>query len=125
MGVTPPAAGRRLVVLASGSGSNLQAVLDACAAGTIAAQVALVVTNRPDAGALDRAARAGVRAVTLAPLADEPRSEYDTRLAEVVASARPDHVVLAGWMRILTMSFLGRFPGQVVNLHPALPGELP
>jgi phosphoribosylglycinamide formyltransferase-1 len=125
MGVTPRAAGRRLVVLASGSGSNLQAVLDGCAAGTIAAEVALVVTNRPDAGALDRATRAGVRSVTLAPLTDEARADYDARLAEVVAAARPDFVVLAGWMRILSMSFLARFPGQVINLHPALPGELP
>jgi formyltetrahydrofolate-dependent phosphoribosylglycinamide formyltransferase len=125
MGVTLPAAGRRLAVLASGAGSNLQAILDACAAGTVAAEVVLVVTNRPDAGALDKAARAGVRAVTLAPLGEAARADYDARLTEVVAAADPDHVVLAGWMRILTLAFLGRFPGRVINLHPALPGELP
>jgi phosphoribosylglycinamide formyltransferase-1 len=128
MGVTPPAVGRRparLVVLASGAGSNLQAVLDACAAGVIGAEVVLVVTNRPDAGALERAARAGVRAVALAPLEGQARSDYDEGLADVVAGARPDVVVLAGWMRILSMAFLARFPGRVVNLHPALPGELP
>ncbi|HEY3484020.1 MAG TPA: formyltransferase family protein, partial [Ilumatobacteraceae bacterium] len=55
----------------------------------------------------------------------EARADYDARLADVVAGFGPDVVVLAGWMRILTMSFLGWFPGRVVNLHPALPGELP
>jgi phosphoribosylglycinamide formyltransferase-1 len=56
---------------------------------------------------------------------DEARADYDARLADVVAGFGPDLVVLAGWMRLLTMSFLGWFPGRVVNLHPALPGELP
>jgi phosphoribosylglycinamide formyltransferase-1 len=55
----------------------------------------------------------------------EQRSDYDARLADVVAGFDPDLVVLAGWMRLLTMSFLGWFPNRVVNLHPALPGELP
>ena len=55
----------------------------------------------------------------------EARADYDARLADVVAGFGPDFVVLAGWMRILTMSFLGWFPDRVVNLHPALPGELP
>ncbi len=125
MGVTPPTAGRRLVVLASGAGSNLQAILDACTNGTIAAEVVLVVTNRADAGAIDRARRAGVRTATLVPVPGEGRPDYDARLADLVAAAAPDHVVLAGWMRILSMAFLHRFPGRVVNLHPALPGELP
>ena len=57
--------------------------------------------------------------------AGEARADYDARLAALVGEARPDWVVLAGWMRILTMSFLGQFPNRVVNLHPALPGELP
>jgi phosphoribosylglycinamide formyltransferase 1 len=115
----------RLVVLASGSGSNLQAVLDACESGELPAQVAAVVTNRADAHALVRASSAGVPAVHVAPQPGEDRSDYDSRLADVVAGFGPDLVVLAGWMRVLTMSFLGWFPQRVINLHPALPGELP
>jgi formyltetrahydrofolate-dependent phosphoribosylglycinamide formyltransferase len=115
----------RLVVLVSGSGSNLQAVLDACAAGRIAAEVVAVISNRLDAYALERAERAGVPSVRIAIHEGEARSDYDARLADVVAGFAPDYVVLAGWMRILTMSFLGWFPDRVVNLHPALPGELP
>lgn len=111
-------------MLASGAGSNLQAVLDACSAGELDAEVVGVVSNRSDAPALLRADTAGVAAVHVGAVADEPRSRYDSRLAEAVAGFEPDLVVLAGWMRILTMSFLGRYPGRVINLHPALPGEL-
>lgn len=115
----------RLVVLVSGDGSNLQAILDACRAGRIDAEVAGVISNKADARGLDRATGAGVPAVHLGVRDDEPRPHYDARLADAVAAFDPDHVVLAGWMRILTMNFLGRFPGRVINLHPALPGELP
>jgi phosphoribosylglycinamide formyltransferase-1 len=124
MGGTP-ARSRRIVVLASGSGSNLQAIIDACRAGRIDGEVVLVVCDRGDALAMERAAAAGITATHLPPLDGERRSDYDTRLADAVAAAAADVVVLAGWMRILTMNFLGRFPGRVVNLHPALPGELP
>jgi phosphoribosylglycinamide formyltransferase 1 len=117
--------GSRLVVLASGNGTNLQAVLDACADGTLPAAVVAVVSDRADAGALARAGRAGVPAVHVGRNPGEVRADYDARLADVVAGFGPDLVVLAGWMRILTMSFLGWFPDRVVNLHPALPGELP
>lgn len=121
-----PATSRpRIVVLASGAGSNLQAVLDACAAGELQADVVAVVSDRAGAGALERASRVGVAAVHLGRLDGESRAEYDARLADLVGAHRPDLVVLAGWMRILTMTFLGRFPDRVVNLHPALPGELP
>ncbi|MGD9702209.1 MAG: phosphoribosylglycinamide formyltransferase [Acidimicrobiia bacterium] len=116
----------RLVVLASGDGSNLQAILDACAAGELPARVTHVVSDRPAARALRRAESArGVTAVSCEPGPDEERTAYDERLARVVARANPDWVVLAGWRRLLSMPFLGRFPGRVVNLHPALPGELP
>jgi phosphoribosylglycinamide formyltransferase-1 len=115
----------RLAVLASGSGSNLQAILDACAHGKLAADVVLVVSDRGDAYALERALTAGVRAVHLPRDDGEARADYDARLADTVMTAAPDLVVLAGWMRILTMKFLGHFPSRVVNLHPALPGELP
>lgn len=117
---------KRLVVLASGAGSNLQAILDACAAGTIAAEVVGVVSNRTASGALARARAAGIAdvAVPIDLVGGETRAAYDSRLAEAVLDLQPDYVVCAGWMRILSMSFLKHFDHQVINLHPALPGEL-
>ena len=115
----------RLVVLVSGSGSNLQAVLDACASGVIDADVVAVVSNRPDAYGLTRASDAGVDTAVVERSDGEERTVFDARLADVVARFDPDWVVLAGWMRLLTTTFLDRFPGRVVNLHPALPGDLP
>ena len=100
-------------------------MIDGCVDGVIAADVVGVVSNRPDAYALTRAADAGIATELVTRLDDEERRRYDERLAAAVASFEPDWVVLAGWMRILTSEFLDRFPGRVVNLHPALPGELP
>jgi phosphoribosylglycinamide formyltransferase-1 len=117
--------GSRLVVLASGNGSNLQAIIAACADGRLPAGVVAVVSDHADAYALVRAGTAGIPAVHVGRNPGEARADYDARLADVVAGFGPDLVVLAGWMRILTMSFLGWFPDRVVNLHPALPGELP
>jgi formyltetrahydrofolate-dependent phosphoribosylglycinamide formyltransferase len=122
---TPAARSKRLVVLVSGSGSNLQAIIDACADDRLDAEVVAVVSNKADVFALQRADEAGVPAVHVGVHPGEERADYDARLADVVAGFDPDLVVLAGWMRILTMSFLGWFPQRVVNLHPALPGELP
>ena len=116
---------KRLVVLASGNGSNLQAIIDACADGTLPASVVAVVSDVAHARALQRAETAGVPGVHVGRRPGEPRTDYDARLAEVVTGFDPHTVVLAGWMRLLTTSFLGWFPGMVVNLHPALPGELP
>ncbi len=115
----------RLVVLVSGNGTNLQAVLDACGNGEIPAEVVAVVSDKSGAYALQRAADAGVPSVHIGRHDGEPRADYDARLADVVAGFAPDLVVLAGWMRILTNAFLGWFPGRVINLHPARPGELP
>lgn len=115
----------RLVVLASGNGSNFQAIVDATTTGTLAAEVSALVTDRVSAPVIERARRAGVVIEVVEREPDEDRAHYDVRLADIVASHIPDVVVLAGWMRVLTMQFLGRFPDRVVNLHPALPGELP
>jgi phosphoribosylglycinamide formyltransferase-1 len=114
-----------LVVLISGNGSNLQAILDACASGELSASVVCVISNKADAHGLVRARNAGVEAIHFAKQGDESRNEYDARLAELVLAKQPDYVVLAGWMRILTSSFLNHFPNRVVNLHPALPGTFP
>ena len=116
---------QRIVVLASGSGSNLQAVIDGCVDGVIEADVVGVVSNRSDAYALTRATDASIDTRLVTRHDDEVRRHYDTRLTGAVASFEPDWVVLAGWMRILTSEFLDRFAGRVINLHPALPGELP
>jgi len=115
----------RLVLMASGNGSNAQAVIDACAAGEIAADVVAVVSDQPAAHVLHRAGTSGVDAIVVTRHPAEDRRAYDARLADTVAGLRPDQVVLLGWMRVLTSTFLDRFPGRVLNLHPALPGELP
>lgn len=115
---------RRLVVLASGSGSNLQAVLDACADGQIHGEVVAVLSDRGQAYALERADAAGVPAVWMDPKRADDRRAYDIGLADAVAAYDPDWIVLAGWMRILSNAFLAKFPGKVINLHPARPGEL-
>ena len=116
---------KRLVVLASGNGSNAQAIIDACATRALPAEVIAVVSDHGDAKALVRADAAGLPAVHVGRRIDETRADYDARLADIVTGFDPDWVVLAGWMRVLTLNFLGWFPGMVVNLHPALPGELP
>ena len=116
---------KRLVILASGSGSNAQAIIDACATGLLPAEVMAVVSDHGDAKALVRADTAGLPAVHVGRRTGESRADYDARLADIVTGFDPDWVVLAGWMRVLTLNFLGWFPGMVVNLHPALPGELP
>ncbi len=115
----------RLVVMASGTGSNLQAILDASASGDLPVEVVAVISDKDNAYALKRAADAGVPSVHVGRHADEERADYDARLADIVSGFAPDLIVLAGWMRVLTTSFLGWFPERVINLHPALPGELP
>ncbi|MBA3451295.1 MAG: phosphoribosylglycinamide formyltransferase [Chloroflexia bacterium] len=114
---------KRIAVLASGSGTNLQALLDTVHAGELHAEIVVVVSNCGDAGALRRAADAGIATVAL-PLRDrrDPvvRDAYDRQLADVVAAFAPDLIVLAGWMLIFGPVFVDRFPGRIVNVHPAL-----
>jgi formyltetrahydrofolate-dependent phosphoribosylglycinamide formyltransferase len=115
----------RLVVLVSGSGSNLQAVLDASMTGRLSARVVAVISDRAEAYGLERARSAGITAIHQPQAAAQSRHEYDAELANLVARFAPDWIVLAGWMRLLSRAFLDRFPGRVVNLHPALPGTFP
>lgn len=114
---------KRLAVLISGNGSNLQALIDNIATGDLEAEIAVVVSNRTDAHGLVRAADAGIPVEVLAPGAD--RDAFDRDLAEMVAGYDPHLVVLAGWMLILGAGFLDRFPNVVLNLHPAMPGAFP
>jgi phosphoribosylglycinamide formyltransferase-1 len=115
----------RLVVLISGNGSNLQAILDACNSDELDARVISVISNKADAYGLIRAKHAGVEAIYFAKQEDESRRDYDARLADEVTSKQADYIILAGWMRILTSAFLNHFPNKVINLHPALPGMFP
>jgi len=115
----------QLVILISGNGSNLQAILDACADKTIPASVVAVISNKSDAFGLTRAQDAGVPAVVFPKSDGESRHDYDSRLAALVSTYGPDYVILAGWMRLLTPNFLSQFPNRVINLHPALPGTFP
>ncbi|QAY64509.1 phosphoribosylglycinamide formyltransferase [Xylanimonas allomyrinae] len=115
----------RLVVLASGGGSNLAALLAAHDAPAFGGRVVGLVTDKPGAGALDLARDAGVASVVVAPADFEDRAAWDRGIADAVAVFRPDLVVLAGFMRILAPGFLDRFPGRVVNTHPALLPSFP
>jgi phosphoribosylglycinamide formyltransferase-1 len=110
----------RIGVLASGGGSNLQAIIDACARGEIDGAVVVVISNNPRAGALDRARRAGIPAVAMHHRAFPDRDTFDAKLVEILHSYAVDLVCLAGFMRILGPAFIGEFPGRIMNIHPAL-----
>lgn len=119
----------RLAIFISGSGSNLQAILDAIDGGDLHAKIVLVVSNRRDAFGLVRAERAGIPTL-YAPLQQyrhhpEPRATYEDALAQQVAAYTPDLLILVGWMHIFGAPFLNQFPQRVINLHPALPGMFP
>ena len=115
----------RLVVLASGNGTNLQAIIDACESKQIDAQVVGVVSDKHEAFALNRAQCHNVETAVVAAKPHETRQQYDARLAQIVGMWQPHIIVLAGFMRVLSNSFLSQFPNQVINIHPALPGQLP
>ena len=110
----------RLVVLVSGAGTNLQALLDACADGSYGAAVVAVGANRTRIEGLAKAQRAGVPAFTH-QLSDHPdRPAWDRALAESCARHQPDLVISAGFMKLVGQDFLGRFAGRFVNTHPSL-----
>jgi phosphoribosylglycinamide formyltransferase-1 len=109
-----------LGVLVSGGGTNLQAILDAIAARTLDARVAVVASNVAGAGALDRARAAGIEAVVLEHQRYSDRRAFDAALVEVLRGRGVEVVVLAGFMRLVTEVLLDAFPMRVVNVHPAL-----
>ncbi len=115
----------RLAVLISGNGSNLQAILDACANGSLNAEVVVVISNRAGAFGLERARAAGIHTMVKPRPREQDRRAYDTELADLVERYQPDLVILAGWMLLLSSAFLNRFNRRVINLHPALPGSFP
>jgi len=114
-----------LGVLVSGNGSNLQAILDAIAAGVVAAEVRVVISNRADAYAVARAQLAGVEAVVI-PHRDYPtREAFDQELIRTLQRSGVEWVVLAGFMRVLSPEFIQAFPGRILNIHPALLPSFP
>jgi phosphoribosylglycinamide formyltransferase 1 len=115
----------RLVVLVSGSGTNLQALLDACADPAYGARVVAVGADREDIEGLARAERAGVPTFAREVGQFSSRDHWDRALADTVAGFEPDLVVLAGFMKLVGEEFLARFGGRVVNTHPALSPSFP
>jgi phosphoribosylglycinamide formyltransferase 1 len=111
---------KRVVVLASGNGSNLQALLDAAAGPGAGMAVVLVASDRPDAYALERGKLAGVDTAVVRPADHPDRQAFDRALRDLVAAARPDAVCLAGFMRVLGPDFVRAFPDRIVNTHPSL-----
>ncbi len=116
---------KKLAVLVSGNGSNLQAVIDGIKNGSIDYKIEAVVSNKKEAFALSRAEREGIKTIYLPFKKGSSRNEYDALLAEKVKEFKPDYVLLLGWMRILTDSFIATFKDRLINLHPALPGTFP
>lgn len=115
----------QLGVLISGSGTNLQAILDAAGQGRIPVDVRVVISNRPKAKGLDRARAAGVPTVVVSHKKFDTREDFEQRLIEVLAEHGAQWVALAGFMRLLTPHFLRAFEGRVVNIHPALLPSFP
>ena len=110
----------RFAVLVSGNGSNLQALMDACAAGRIQGELVGVLSNRPDAFALERAKAAGIATQILSNQAFSDRDSYDAALIQALETWQPDLLVMAGFMRILTPAFVQHFAGRMLNIHPSL-----
>ena len=115
----------KIAVLASGSGSNLQAIIDEIAAGLLPAELCLVISDKPDAYALQRAQKANVPTKILLPQDFASRSDYDAQLEQILQAAKVEVVALAGYMRLVTPTLLNAFPQRVLNIHPALLPSFP
>ncbi|OHV12087.1 phosphoribosylglycinamide formyltransferase [Kushneria phosphatilytica] len=111
---------RRIVVLISGNGTNLQALIDAQETEELGGEIAAVISNRGDAYGLVRAREAGIPAVVLPHHEYDSRERYDSALIKVIDRHAPDLIVLAGFMRILTPLLVQRYHGRMVNIHPSL-----
>ena len=116
---------KRLVVLISGQGSNLQAILDACEQGQIHGSVAAVFSNKSEAFGLTRAREAGVPAHALAASQFADREAFDNQLMLEIDAYAPDLVILAGYMRILSPAFVQHYAGRMLNIHPSLLPKYP
>jgi phosphoribosylglycinamide formyltransferase-1 len=111
---------RTLGVLISGRGSNLQAIIDAIAAGRLDARIAIVISNRADAQGLERARRAGIETLVLTHRAWPTREDYDRAVVRELKTRGVTLICLAGFMRLLSAAFIEAFPNAILNVHPAL-----
>lgn len=110
----------RLAVLASGGGTNLQSIIDQTQSGELNAEIALVISNNPGAGALKRAEDAGINSLCINHRDFTERKGFDLKVVEALESVKPDLIVLAGFMRIISNVFLKAFPHRIINIHPSL-----
>ncbi len=117
---TMQAQAKRIVVLISGGGTNLQAIIDACISTDFPGEVVGVVSNIPDAYGLTRAEKAQIPTVSLSHKAFSSREDYDQALVKKIDTFEPDLIVLAGFMRILTPDFVQHYQGKLINIHPSL-----
>jgi phosphoribosylglycinamide formyltransferase-1 len=115
----------RIAVLISGNGSNLQAMIDAIDAGTLPAKVVVVISNKADAYGLDRAKKANIPTEVISHSDYETREAYDEALIACLENYEPDLIVLAGFMRILTSTFVEHFKNRILNIHPSLLPKYP
>ncbi|MEX3948254.1 phosphoribosylglycinamide formyltransferase [Paraburkholderia sp. EG287B] len=111
---------KNLVILISGRGSNMEAIVRACAREAWGARIAAVIANRPDAAGLAFAASNGIATAVVDHRQFPDRASFDAALAQVIDGYAPDLVVLAGFMRVLTESFVGHYAGRMLNIHPSL-----
>jgi phosphoribosylglycinamide formyltransferase-1 len=116
---------KKLVILISGRGSNMEAIIRTCADEGWAAQVAAVIANRPDAAGLEFAASHGIATAVVDHRQFEGRDSFDAALAQTIDSFAPDLVVLAGFMRVLTAGFVDHYAGRMLNVHPSLLPSFP
>lgn len=116
---------KKAVVLISGSGSNLQAFIDQIANGDLDLNIALVISNKPNAFGLERAAKADIQTACLNHKEFNSRLEFDQALMKCIDQANPDIVILAGFMRILTAEFVDHYRNRLVNIHPSLLPKYP
>ncbi len=110
----------RIGVLVSGSGTNLQTIIDRCQDGSLTAEITVVISNNPDAGALSRANKAGIPTLCINHRNFSRREDFDDAVVNALQKAGVELVVLAGFMRIITKTFIEAFPERVINIHPAL-----
>ncbi|PLX78326.1 MAG: phosphoribosylglycinamide formyltransferase [Desulfuromonas sp.] len=115
----------RIGALASGGGTNLQAIIDRCADGSVEAEIVVLICNNPGAGAIARAEKAGIETVTIDHRSFDDRTDFDKAIVAALQQAEVDLVVLAGFMRIVTETILDSFPNRVLNIHPALLPSFP
>ena len=109
-----------IACLVSGNGTNLQAIIDRIESGALAARVAVVISNVPSVPALERARRHGLPSLVVDHKEYGDRAAFDQELIKIIDSSRAKLVCLCGFMRVLTPSFTGHYPGRIINIHPAL-----